>query len=44
MEVEETRGGGLHPNRVVWVRAPRKAERQNFKLRNKHRPEFDKSF
>ncbi|MGQ3299383.1 dihydroxy-acid dehydratase domain-containing protein [Reyranella sp.] len=42
--VPATRGGGLHPNREVWVRAPRNAERQNFKLRNKHRPEFDKSF
>lgn len=42
--VPATRGGGLHPNREVWVRAPRKAERQDFKLSNKHRPEFDKSF
>ncbi len=42
--VPATRGGGLHPNREVWVRAPRPAERQDFKLRNKHRPEFDKSF
>ena len=42
--VPATRGGGLHPNREVWVRAPRKAERQDFKLRNKHRPAFDKSF
>lgn len=42
--VPATRGGGLHPNREVWVREPRKAELQNFKLRNKHRPEFDKSF
>jgi dihydroxy-acid dehydratase len=42
--VPATRGGGLHPNREIWVRAPRKAERQNFKLCNKHRPEFDKSF
>lgn len=42
--VPATRGGGLHPNREVWVREPRKAEHQNFKLRNKHRPEFDKNF
>ncbi|KAF0098873.1 MAG: ilvD [Rhodospirillaceae bacterium] len=42
--VPATRGGGLHPNREVWVRAPRTAERQDFKLRNKHRPAFDKSF
>ena len=42
--VPATRGGGLHPNREVWVRAPRKAERQDFVLRNKHRPEWNKSF
>ncbi|MDB5488270.1 MAG: ilvD [Reyranella sp.] len=42
--VPATRGGGLHPNREVWVRAPRKADRQDFKLCNKHRPEFNKSF
>ena len=42
--VPATRGGGLHPNREVWVRAPRKAERSGFTLRNKHRPQASKSF
>ncbi len=42
--VPATRGGGLHPNREVWVRAPRKAERQKFTPRNKHRPEANKTF
>jgi dihydroxy-acid dehydratase len=35
--VPATRGGGLHPNREVWVREPRHAERSNFVPRNKHR-------
>ncbi len=42
--VPATRGGGLHPNREVWVRAPRKAERSKFVLRNKHRPDANKTF
>ncbi|CAN5912738.1 dihydroxy-acid dehydratase [soil metagenome] len=42
--VPATRGGGMHPNREVWVRAPRPAERSGFVLRNKHRPKADKSF
>ena len=42
--VPATRGGGLHPNREVWVRNPRKAERSGFKLGNKHRPDKNKSF
>jgi len=42
--VPATRGGGLHPNREVWVRNPRKAERSAFVLRNKHRPQADKRF
>jgi dihydroxy-acid dehydratase len=42
--VPATRGGGLHPNREVWVRAPRKAERSKFVLRNKHRPDATKTF
>lgn len=42
--VPATRGGGLHPNREVWVRAPRKAERSGFTLRNKYRPQADKTF
>jgi dihydroxy-acid dehydratase len=42
--VPATRGGGLHPNREVWVRAPRKAERSTFVLKNKHRPQANKTF
>jgi len=42
--VPATRGGGLHPNREVWVRNPRKAERSGFVLRNRHRPDKDKAF
>ena len=42
--VPATRGGGLHPNREVWVRAPRRAERSDFTLRNRHRPQASKSF
>jgi dihydroxy-acid dehydratase len=38
MAVPATRGGGLHPNREVWVREPREAERSGFVPRNKHRP------
>jgi dihydroxy-acid dehydratase len=42
--VPATRGGGLHPNREVWVREPRKAERSGFKLQNKYRPNTNKAF
>ena len=42
--VPATRGGGLHPDREIWVREPRKAERSGFVLRNKHRPQANKSF
>jgi dihydroxy-acid dehydratase len=35
--VPATRGGGLHPNREVWVRAPRQAERSGFVPTNKYR-------
>jgi dihydroxy-acid dehydratase len=42
--VPATRGGGLHPNREIWVREPRKAERSGFKLSNKHRPQANKAF
>ena len=35
--VPATRGGGLHPNREVWVRHPRAAERSGFEPNNKHR-------
>ena len=42
--VPATRGGGLHPNRQVWVRDPRRADRSGFSPRNKHRPEASKTF
>ena len=42
--VPATRGGGLHPNREVWVRDPRRAERSGFKLQNKYRPKTNKAF
>jgi dihydroxy-acid dehydratase len=38
--VPATRGGGLHPNREVWVREPREAEHSGFEPRNKHRSEI----
>ncbi len=37
--VSAMRGGGLHANRDVWVRQPRKAEHSGFVPKNKHRPE-----
>jgi len=42
--VPATRGGGLHPNREVWVREPRRPDRSDFVPRNKHRPKATKSF
>ena len=42
--VPATRGGGLHPNREIWVRDPRDAKRSGFKLSNKHRPQANKAF
>ncbi|MEQ8818503.1 MAG: dihydroxy-acid dehydratase [Thalassobaculum sp.] len=42
--VPATRGGGLHPNREVWVREPREAARSGFMPRNRYRPETDKAF
>jgi dihydroxy-acid dehydratase len=42
--VPATRGGGLHPNREVWVRDPRRAERSGFQLQNKYRPQSNKAF
>ena len=42
--VPATRGGGLHPNREVWVREPRKAERSGFSPKNRHRPDANKAF
>jgi dihydroxy-acid dehydratase len=42
--VPATQGGGLHPNRQLWVREPRSAHRSSFEVRNKHRPESKKAF
>jgi dihydroxy-acid dehydratase len=42
--VPATRGAGLHPNREVWVRAPREATRSGFVPDNKHRPDAAKAF
>jgi dihydroxy-acid dehydratase len=42
--VPATRGGGLHPNREVWVREPRAAERSGFVPTNRFRPESRKAF
>jgi len=42
--VPATRGGGLHPNREVWVREPRKATPSGFVPTNKHRAETKKAF
>ncbi|MGE3066491.1 MAG: dihydroxy-acid dehydratase [Hyphomicrobiaceae bacterium] len=36
--VPATRGGGMHPNREVWVRDQRKAEPSGFMPKNKYRP------
>ena len=41
--VPATRGGGLHPNRDVWVREPRQAERSGFVPSNKHRTDANKA-
>jgi dihydroxy-acid dehydratase len=35
--VPATRGGGMHPNREVWVRNPREAKPSGFTPKNKHR-------
>ncbi len=42
--VPATRGGGLHPNREVWVRDPRNADRSGFSPKNRYRPQTDKTF
>ncbi|MFC3229893.1 dihydroxy-acid dehydratase [Marinibaculum pumilum] len=42
--VPAIRGGGLHPNREVWVRSPREAARSGFVPANRHRPETKKAF
>ena len=42
--VPATRGAGLHPNRVVWVRDQREAARSGFVPSNKYRPSATKPF
>lgn len=42
--VPAIRGGGLHPNRQVWVREPRKAERSGFTPSNSYRPSVTRNF
>jgi len=42
--VPASRGGGIHPNREVWVREPRDAERSGFIPSNKTRPSATKEF
>ncbi len=42
--VPATRGGGMHPNREVWVREPREATRSGFVPKNKYRPDATKAF
>lgn len=42
--VPATRGGGLHPNREIWVRDPRPAERSDFVPTNRFRPQARKAF
>src|SRR3982750_2616720 len=41
--VPATRGGGLHPNREVWVREPREATQSGFVPGNKYRAETAKA-
>jgi dihydroxy-acid dehydratase len=42
--VSATRGGSLHPNREVWVRKPRPAERSGFTPSNIFKPEVTRAF
>ena len=35
--VPATRGGGLHPDREIWVRDPRPAEASGFQVQNRYR-------
>jgi len=42
--VPASRGGGIQPNREVWVREPRKAEHSGFTPSNKARKSFAKEF
>lgn len=42
--VPATRGGGMHPNREVWVRDRREATKSGFTPKNKYRPDATKAF
>jgi dihydroxy-acid dehydratase len=42
--VPAIRGGGLHPDREVWVREPREATQSGFVPQNKHRSNAAKAF
>lgn len=42
--VSAIRGGGLHPNREVWVRKPRPADRSGFTPSNMYKPEVTRAF
>lgn len=42
--VSAIRGGGLHPNREVWVRKPRPADRSGFTPSNRYKPEVTRAF
>ncbi len=44
MAVPATRGGGMHPNREIWVSEPRTAERSAFVPTNTHRPDSKKAY
>ena len=44
LAVPATRGAGMHPDRKVWVRDQREAERSDFTPANKYRPESNRSF
>ena len=42
--VPATQGGGMHPDRELYVPNEREPEHSDFKVRNKHRPESFKAF
>ena len=42
--VSAIHGGGLHPDREVWVRNPRAAERSGFTVSNRYRPGAIRAF
>ena len=42
--VSAIHGAGMHPDRQLWVKAPRAAERSGFVPKNKWRPGLEKAF